>query len=211
MHSDRRQYHGVVFEPQRPTPGYYNLWTGFAVEPRPGNCSLYLEHIHFVIAGGDDEVYEYIIAWMADAVQRPTRRPGTSIVMRGKQGTGKGVCCTEFGKLFGQHFVHVQHARHLTGHFNAHLKDALVVFADEAFWAGDKSAEGALKAMVTEEQLPIEFKGKDVIYVRNHIRLMISSNHDWVVPAGLEERRFFVVDVSEARMQDQKYFVAIIK
>jgi hypothetical protein len=64
--------------------------------------------------------------------------------------------------------------------------------------------------MVTEEVLPIEFKGKDAIYVRNHIRLLVSSNSDWVVPAGLEERRFFVIDVSEARMQDRKYFGAVI-
>ena len=114
---------------------------------------------------------------MADAVQNPSQRPGTAIVLRGKQGVGKGIFCSEFGKLFGQHFVHVQHARHLTGHFNAHLKDALIVFADEAFWAGDKSAEGALKAMVTEDLLPIEFKGKDATYVRNHIRLLVASNN----------------------------------
>jgi hypothetical protein len=64
--------------------------------------------------------------------------------------------------------------------------------------------------MITEEFLPIEFKGKDAIYVRNHIRLLVASNSDWVVPAGPEERRFFVMDVSEARMQDREYFGAII-
>jgi hypothetical protein len=94
----------------------------------------------------------------------------------------------------------------LVGHFNAHLKQAVVVFADEAFWAGDKAGEGALKAMVTEEHLPIEYKGKDVIYVRNHIHLLIASNNEWVVPAGMEERRFCVLDVGEDRMQDHTYF-----
>ena len=49
----------------------------------------------------------------------------------------------------------------------------MLVFADEAFWAGDKASEGALKAMVTEEQLPIEYKGKDVLYVKNHIHLLV--------------------------------------
>jgi hypothetical protein len=106
--------------------------------------------------------------------------------------------------------VPVHHSKHLTGNFNAHLKGALIVFADEAFWAGDKAGEGALKAMITEEYLAIEFKGKDAFYVRNHVRLLVASNHDWAVPAGLEERRFFVIDVSEARMQDGKYFGAIV-
>ena len=53
-------------------------------------------------------------------------------------------------------------------------------------------------------------KGKDVITFRNHIRLIVSSNNNWVIPAGNEERRFFVLDVSEARMQDRAYFASII-
>ena len=209
-HRLRRQYSGVIFSPEEDAPGFYNLWTGFAVEPKPGERPLYLAHLRDNVAGGVEEVFNYIIAWMADAVQNPAKRPGTAIVLRGKQGVGKGICCSQFGKLFGQHFVQVTTSRHLTGNFNAHLKDALIVFADEAFWAGDKNAEGVLKAMVTEEEIHIELKGKDTIRVRNHIRLMIASNHDWVVPAGLEERRFFVVDVGEARMQDREYFQAIV-
>ncbi len=210
-HRERRQYRGIVFAPGQDTPEYYNLWQGFAVEPIKGDCSLFIAHIKDNIARCDDDVFDYIINWLADAVQYPGERPGTSLVLRGKQGTGKGVMVSEIGRLFGPHFKHIQHGRHLTGHFNAHLKEAAMVFADEAFWAGDKPNEGALKAMITEETLPIEFKGKDVIYVKNHIRLVVASNNQWVVPASLEERRFFVVDVSEAHMQDTKYFKAIIE
>ena len=65
--------------------------------------------------------------------------------------------------------------------------------------------------MVTEESIPIEVKGKDVIYLKNHIHLLVASNHEWVVPAGLEERRFFMVGVGEARLQDHEYFGKIIK
>jgi hypothetical protein len=35
---------------------------------------------------------------------------------------------------------------------------------------------------------------------------MIASNNDWVIPAGLDERRFFVLEVSNDRMQDHEYF-----
>ena len=198
-----------MFAPGQNTPGHYNIWQGFAVQANPGDCGLYLKHLRDNVAQGNTEIYQYIIHWMAQTVQFPSHRPGVSIVLRGKQGTGKGVTCVEFGKLFGTHFVHVQHSRHLVGNFNAHLHQAIVVFADEAYGAGDRASEGALKALITEEQLPIEFKGKDVMYVKNHVRLLMASNHDWVVPAGLEERRFFVVDVGEAHMQDIPYFAAI--
>jgi hypothetical protein len=40
---------------------------------------------------------------------------------------------------------------------------------------------------------------------------MMASNNDWVVPAGLEERRFCVCDVSDKYMQDKKYFGKIYK
>lgn len=74
---------------------------------------------------------------------------------------------------------------------------------------GDKGAEGVLKAMVTEDQIFMEPKGKDAFRIKNLIRLLVSSNHDWVVPAGLEERRFFVVDVGDKHMQDHEYFQKI--
>jgi hypothetical protein len=42
--------------------------------------------------------------------------------------------------------------------------------------------------------------------VKNFIRLIVASNNDWVVPAGLEERRFFVLDISDKYMQNHEYF-----
>ena len=209
-HPDRRQFDGITFAPGETVPGYLNLDRGFAVEPIPGDCSRYLDHLRNNICSGDEDLSDYLLAWMADCVQNRSRRPGVAVVMRGRQGTGKGVLCGQFGALFGPHFIQISQASHLTGHFNSHLKDKLVVYADEAFWAGDKRAEGVLKAMITEETIQVEMKGKDVITFRNHIRLMVSSNNSWVVPAGNEERRFFVLDISEARMQDRPYFGGIV-
>ena len=209
-HTDRRQYEGIVFAPGEEVPGYLNLDRGFAVEPKKGDCSRFLEHVRNNICKGDEEISDYLFTWMADCVQNRSRRPGIAVVLRGRQGTGKGILCSQFGSLFGQHFIQVSQASHLTGNFNSHLKDKLVVYADEAFWAGDKKAEGVLKAMITEDTIQIEMKGKDVITFRNHIRLLVSSNHDWVVPAGNEERRFFVIDVGDGRIQDRSYFGGIV-
>ena len=147
---------------------------------------------------------------MADAVQNPSSRPGVALAIRGQQGVGKGVFVNTFAKLFGPHFIHVTQSSHLVGNFNGHLKDKLLVFADEAFWAGNKQAEGVLKGLVTEDTLSIEMKGVDVGQFPNFIRLILASNNDWVVPASSEQRRFVVVDASSARMQDSSYFGAII-
>ena len=123
---------------------------------------------------------------------------------------GKGVYVNTFAKLFGPHFIHVTQSSHLVGNFNGHQKDKLLVFADEAFWAGNKQAEGVLKGLVTEDTLSIEMKGVDVGQFPNFIRLILATNNDWVVPASSEQRRFVVIDASAARMQDTAYFGAII-
>jgi len=209
-HPNRRQFEGVVFAPGEDVPGHLNLDKGFAVEPKKGDFSRFLEHVRNNICKADEEISDYLLAWMADCVQNRSKRPGIAVVLRGRQGTGKGVLCSQFGALFGQHYIQVSQASHLTGNFNSHLKDKLLVYADEAFWAGDKKAEGVLKAMITEETIQIEVKGKDVLTLRNHIRLLISSNHDWVVPAGNEERRFFVIDVGDARITDHAYFGGVV-
>ena len=208
-HSARRQYKSVVFAPEGCEPDEYNLWRGFAEEPKEGDCSLYLAHLRDNIVCGNTAHFQYVLTWMANIVQHPGNRPGTSLVVRGNEGTGKGVMAKGFGRLFGQHFVHLTQSRHLVGNFNAHLREALVVFVDEAFWAGDKSAEGVLKALITEERHMVEAKGFDPIQVDNYTHYIISSNNEWIVPAGATARRFAAFTVSDQHMQDIEYFKKI--
>jgi len=208
-HSDRRQYHKVVFAPGQVTPGYYNLWQGFAVVPKKGDCSLFLEHIRTIICGGKPDLNHYVLSWMAQVVQRPSEKCGTALVLRGKEGVGKGMLCTEFGSLFGPHFQPAYNERELLGNFNAHLATAVVVFADEAFWAGHRENEGPLKALITERKRRLEFKGKDAVWVENYFHLMFSTNNEWAVPAGIDARRFCIIDVQDERMRDFEYFTAL--
>ena len=205
-HPRRRRYEGLEFAPSNPRKDWLNLWKGFAVEPGPGDWSAMHRHIEDVVCDGDVANARYLLAWLAACVKRPGEPAETAVALRGGQGVGKGMFVREFGRLFGQHFVHLDSSRHLTGHFNAHLRDAVVVFADEAAWPGDKAGEGALKRLVTEPTLAIERKGVDVVSVPNVVHLILASNGDWIVPAGIDDRRFFVLDVSAARANDHGYF-----
>jgi hypothetical protein len=210
-HSERRQYDGVVYDPAGTNSNMFNLWTGFSCEPIEGDCDLYLGHLKHNMCNGNGAYYEYLICWMAHTVQHPDRQGEVAVIMRGKEGVGKGVAAKEFGNLFGSHFHHIVHAKHLVGHFNAHLQQCSVLFADEAFFAGDRAHESILKGLITEETLLIEPKGVDPFPVRNCLHLIMSSNSDWVVPAGADARRYFVLNVSAAHMQDHHYFGAIIQ
>lgn len=208
-----REIKGIIFAPGTtvPMPGFYNLWQGFAVKPVEGDCSLYLQHIKDVIASGNEAHYRYILAYMADAVQHPAEKPGVALVLRGDEGVGKGMFISGFGALFGRHFKHLRHSSQLVGKFNAHLQDAIVVFADEALWGGDRQLEGTLKGLITEKEMQVEPKGKDAYTVKNHVHLMVAANEDWPVPAGKDARRFCVLDVPPTHKDDIDYFAAIVK
>jgi hypothetical protein len=207
----RRQYDTVVFAPGMDVNGAYNLWSGFSVDPKPGDCTLFLDHILKNLCKSDKKNYDYLLRWMALAVQRPAKQGHVAVVLRGNRGTGKSIFANIFGYLFGNHYLRVSNAKHVTGSFNAHLQDCVVLFADEAFAASDKRAEAVLKTLVTEEMLTVEPKGVDAHMAPNFLHMIMASNEEWVIPAGLDERRFFVLDVGESRKQDTNYFRAMKK
>lgn len=206
----RRQYTSIAFSPGRELEGVYNLWRGFAVEPRPGDKhARFLDHVRSDLCNGDEKTYEYLLSWMARAIQIPNSPGEVAVVLRGRKGTGKGTFAKTFGALFGRHYWQVSDARHIVGNFNAHLRDCVVLFGDEAFWAGDKKHEGVLKALITEDTFVVERKGFDAEAAPNYVHLIMASNAQWVVPASHDERRFLVLDVAPTHIQDKVYFGAI--
>jgi hypothetical protein len=83
--------------------------------------------------------------------------------------------------------------------------------ADEALWAGDKTVEGRLKGLITAEVQQIESKGIDPVQLPNYVHLLMTSNADSVVPAGKDERRFAVFDISSSSIGKFGFFAQIDK
>jgi hypothetical protein len=214
-HKDRREYlRGVVFRPGRDVrEGEYNLWRGFSVAEVEGEFGegweLYLGHLRKVVCGGNEEVLQWLLGWMAHRVQRPWEVPQSSVVLIGERGDGKSSVFKIFGGLFGRHYMAVTNPRHLMGNFNSHLMDKVLVLADEAIWGGDKTNEGILKVMISEDRRVIEIKGRDAFEVDNCTGYGICSNNDWVVPVGRHERRFLILRVKSDRRGDFEYWDAM--
>lgn len=207
---DARRYSRVVFRPGGASADSYNLWRGFDVDPAQGDWSLLKKHIFENVCSGNQEWFDYFMGWMARMFQKPDCPGEVAIVLRGGKGVGKSIVFNIIGHLLGQHFVKISNQNHLVGNFNSHLQDVIFLFADEAYWAGDKKGEGVLKTLITEKTLFIEPKGVNAFTCPNYLHIAMASNASWVVPASGDERRFFVLDVSEAKKQDTQYFGAIV-
>lgn len=208
-HPNRRSYSRVVFAPNENHPGCLNLWRGFACDALAGEFSLFLDHILNVMCRGNRKDFEYLIGWMAWKIQNPGGVPQVAIVLRGEQGTGKGTFAELFGALFGCHYYHALNYEHVTGKFNGALEACCVLFADECFVPGSKLHESALKTLISEKTLNLEKKGIDIYVARNCLGLIMATNYNWAVPVAMDDRRFFILEISNDRKVDTTYFAAM--
>lgn len=205
----RREVHGVQYCPNNIglRQGHLNLWLGWGVEPAPGDCSIVVDHILYVIASGDVRKAEFILDWCADILQHPTRKPGVAVVLRGSEGNGKSVLGAILRRLLGSRNVLVNADKdRLLGRFNSALASNILIQAEETFFAGDARTGDALKHLITGQTLEIEVKFGRSFEIESFHRLLITSNHTQVIQASSEARRFVVCDVSDARRGDADYF-----
>ncbi len=211
-HPDRRSYKNLIFDPVK--PGHYdrnyNIFSGFAVQPKEGDCSLYWNHVKKIICNNNEVSYQYVRKWMASVIQKP-KLLATALVLRGLQGTGKNIFVEFFGKIFGNYYRTVTNLDQIVGRFNSHLQSAFLINANEAIWGGYQKEIGALKALITDSTIFIEAKGKDGFQIDNCRHLIVCSNEDWAVPMDLDDRRFFCLNISSIHKEDTIYFEKIVK
>jgi hypothetical protein len=208
QHPERRQHLGGITldTTGKLGPEHLNTWQGFGVQPCEGDPTPLLEHVAMITAGNGPDAERYLLRWMATKVQNPGDQVEVATVMRGDEGTGKGAIGHAMRRIFGGHGLHVSQPEHLVGKFNFHLMDCLLLFADEAFFAGDPRQVNVLKSLITEHTITIEKKYVDAHQNRNRLGIVMASNADFVVPAGKDARRFFCVDVPDTRKGDREYF-----
>lgn len=215
--SKRRSYKGLCFKPElEASNGYYNTWSGFAAPKTPyaqaekdaqTGFDMFMEHTFKNICLENQEAFDWLITYFAHLIQRPFEKPLTTLVFKGRKGVGKNAFVDRIGNLIGQgHYVVAHDSRYLTSNFNGHFDRCLLLCLDEAFWSGDKSAEGKLKGLTTAPKIMIEKKGAEAYEIDNMLRIVIIGNEDWLAPASGDERRYTVLKVGEGRKKDNEFF-----
>ena len=227
--NERREFDRITFNPE--AVGHseyeYNLFNGLA-HPGPkadkkGNppkldalmikCRPLIQHIDRLWCQGNRKHARFTMKWFAHQVQRPGVKMGSSIVLRGDEGCGKGVVIQLLAEVLGlEHFYQVQDAENtLFSRFTPeNFERCLLLFVDEAVWGGSRAQAGKLKKLVTEALHDIEHKHGVRFTVRSFLNLIFASNERWVVPTGFKARRFFCLDVEFPKVASLvAYFKAI--
>jgi hypothetical protein len=198
---------GSPVKPSKAPKNYLNLWGGLQIVPQKGDWSLVRNHM-LMMCGGNEDQLNWWLDWNAQLLQEPQRKPGSAIVLRSSQkGTGKSMFAGIWQKIYGpQHVAVVTNSDQITGRFNAVTGLSALVFLEEASWGGSKAAGNALKERITGATTTLERKGLDPIVQPNYTRYWFNSNEDWIVPAGTDERRYFIAEFEFERANDRKYF-----
>jgi len=177
-----------------------------------GSWTYWLMTIHEVVTGKNKAHTRWVLDWLVDMVKNPApgdKRPGTSLVVMGGQGTGKGSVIWPIMKILSPYTHQCDSMAEVLAAFNAFMEDIILLFADEAIWGGSRKESGKLKRLVTEDTLNIQRKGVDTYQALNFIRMYVSSNGDWVIPAEDDERRYTVFRVSDVHKVDHEWFAAM--
>jgi hypothetical protein len=198
---DSREYIGVQYCPEGRglKSNYKNLWDGWGLSAGDGDCSIVLDHVLQIVAGGNRAKADVLLRWMADILQNPTRKPGVCVVLRGSQGCGKSVIAALLRKVLGPKNVLVTSEKNrILGRFNAPVANKILLVGEEMLFAGDRATTDKLKHLITGDSIQIEMKFGDQIDINSCHRLLLTSNHQQVIQAASDERRFVIFDVSDA-------------
>ena len=218
----RNEYEGVEF---RPDPrvfrsgariisqgDWYNYWQGYQVLPKKGCWDKIKQHFWEVWCGGDEQIYEYLLSWLADMFQKPHRQGGICLVLNSEQGAGKGIIVDLLLlPIFGVHSLTTSRGDDIVGRFNHAVGLCVLLCMNEAFWAGDKTKLGVLKNLISDPTLRVEQKFMDSITVRNCLHLIICANGNWTAPVELGNRRFYYPPLSSQKKGQHAYFAALAK
>ncbi|MBF0256567.1 MAG: hypothetical protein HQL47_08960 [Gammaproteobacteria bacterium] len=202
-------FEGVEYNPKETSPGYLNLWQGPALEPRKGNWALIDELLFEVICSRDIPAYRYLIMFLAHTLQRPWDKPGVMIILIGGQGVGKGTLARLLHRIWGPAFLQVHDIHAVTGNFNAALERSLIVFMDEALFVGDRRSSDALKSLVTEPLVYINQKHQPARQMQSCHRFFAATNAEHFKHTERDDRRDFVLKVSEHRKGDHAFWKAV--
>jgi hypothetical protein len=199
-------YEGVEFNPKSNNKNYLNLWIGPYRKAKKGEWPTIDAFLLNVICDGDESSYNYLINYIAHALQKPEEKPGVMIILIGGQGIGKGTFGRLMQKIWTSTYLQVSNIDAITGNFNGALERSFIVFMDEALFAGDRKSSDALKSLVTEPLILLNEKHQPARLTQSYHRFIAATNATHLKHTDNDDRRDFVLQVSDRHKDDHHYW-----
>lgn len=187
----------VGFDPTEKDPAILcNTFGGWPYKPKEGDCELLLELLAYLCGAEDnaDEVYHWLIQWLAYPLQHPGAKMQSAVVMHGAQGTGKSKFFGTICKLiYGQYGLVINQSA-VENPRNTWLASRLFILAEEVVARQElHHVKNALKDLVTGDTVYVDPKFVNAYPERNHVNIVFLSNEGQPIVLEDDDRRHLVV------------------
>ena len=173
-----------------------NTWRGWPMKPAAGSCENLLDLLRYLCSDDPkgEDIYRWILCWMAYPLQNPGAKMSSAIIMHGPQGTGKSTVFQTLAKIYGDYST-VLNQRGLEDKFNADWSDSkLFILAEEVVTRAEMwHIKNELKELVTGEWIRVNPKNIAAYRQRNQVNIVYLSNENQPLPLDNDDRRHLVV------------------
>ncbi len=210
-YQSRLSVEGVSFNSSNPR--IFNIFTGFkysAAETVDMTLiQFFLDFVRDIIANGREDVYEYLMNWIAYIVKNPGKKTETCIVLKGSQGVGKNRYTDTLSELLsGYSLPNITNIDELVGQFNAAIEGQMLIVCNELKNVGASRLTNfdALKSIISDYRLRVNQKYVPSHEADNPANLIMCSNNAYPVKIESGDRRYLVLEVSAAKKGEFDYW-----
>lgn len=187
-----------------------NLYAGWPTTPKAGGCDRLLELLRYMcsIDRNPEQLYQWVLRWIAYPIQHPGAKMKSTVVVHGPQGAGKNLFFEAVMKIYGE-YGDVLDQSAVEDKFNDWASRKLFMIADEVVARSDLyHIKNKLKALITGDRIRINPKNFAAYWERNHLNLVFLSNEAMPVVLEEDDRRHCVIWTPEKKGVD--YYRAVM-
>ena len=147
-----------------------------------------------------EEERHYFLNWLSYVFNTKQKTMNT-IVLKGIQGTGKGVFAKYVLEKFYEDYIVYTSNDDLNTKFNSNLQNKLINIGNELINFEDKrDIREKLKQWITEDYIRIEEKGIKAKIFKNTFNMLIFSNNKNPVNVENSDRRFSIIETNNKKL-----------
>jgi hypothetical protein len=212
-----KKFRTVEFFSDDPTA--YNIFDDWAF-PRvdvvdESLFAKFLDHVLNIICGGNRDLYDTELKKNAWMFQNPNDHVQWATVLMGEEGAGKGRYTDLLCDLWGDNFSlrNITSMEQITGDKSRDLISfkKLIVTNEVQSIEDSRANFDVLKSRITDSEYTLRNLYEKEVRVRNVNNFIFCSNNYDSIRMGLRDRRYFVLEVSDAKAQDVQYFAELLE
>lgn len=205
---DFKKAHSTCFRPEE-KPGeilvqngltYVNTYYPPETKSLEGDVSIFLEFLNKLLPDEHDRLI--MLSYMAACVQNPGVKFQWAPLVQGVEGNGKTFLATTMTHALGEAYTHTVNPQDLSSRFTGWLDRKLLIIVEEVYLNGKLEAQEALKPLITNARVEIQFKQGNQFTGDNRANFFLFSNYKDAVKKSPADRRYCVLYSAQQSKHD---------